>query len=90
MPATPIASATPAVEHLHVRLAVVTPPGAAYPRNAHGLVVQCAWCRLVADAAGQFCLPSAAIIPSATHGCCPVCLAHLRRQTLAVRSRLAA
>lgn len=90
MPATPPASAAPSVDQPYAHLTVVTPPGTAYPRNGHGLVVQCAWCRRVADAAGRFCLPSATIIPSATHGCCPVCLAHLRRQTLAVRSHLAA
>lgn len=49
-----------------------------YPRNRHGYVRQCAWCRRVADRAGVFRLPADGLLESATHGCCRSCLADLR------------
>lgn len=48
-----------------------TPPD--YPRDVHGFVRQCAWCRRVADADGNYRLVSATLVYGASHGCCEAC-----------------
>jgi hypothetical protein len=44
-----------------------------YPLDANGFVRQCAWCRRVADGAGRYRYPAAALIAGASHGCCRGC-----------------
>jgi hypothetical protein len=44
-----------------------------YPVDANGFVRQCAWCRRIVDAAGNYRLVSANLIPDASHGCCAAC-----------------
>ena len=44
-----------------------------YPVDIHGFVRQCAWCRRVADADGNYRLTSATLIQGASHGCCEAC-----------------
>jgi hypothetical protein len=57
-----------------------------------GMVRQCAWCWLVADASGRYSYQAASKIREATHGICPTCCAremaalekHYRQPQLAV------
>ncbi len=44
-----------------------------YPQDTHGFVRQCAWCRRVADADGNYRLLSSTLVPGASHGCCEAC-----------------
>jgi hypothetical protein len=44
-----------------------------YPVDINGFVRQCAWCRRIADATGQYRLISASLIHGASHGCCEAC-----------------
>jgi hypothetical protein len=44
-----------------------------YPVDINGFVRQCAWCRRIADADGQYRLTSASLIHGASHGCCEAC-----------------
>jgi hypothetical protein len=44
-----------------------------YPIDINGFVRQCAWCRRIADADGQYRLVSAALVHGASHGCCEAC-----------------
>jgi hypothetical protein len=44
-----------------------------YPVDANGFVRQCAWCRRIVDADGQYRLVSATLIDNASHGCCAAC-----------------
>ena len=44
-----------------------------YPVDINGFVRQCAWCRRIADAEGQYRLISATLIHGASHGCCEAC-----------------
>jgi hypothetical protein len=44
------------------------------------LVRQCAWCWLVMDGNGQYCLRPGHKIPSATHGICPFCKEAVRAE----------
>jgi hypothetical protein len=44
-----------------------------YPVDEHGFVRQCAWCRRVADAEGNYRLVSATFVRGASHGCCEAC-----------------
>ena len=53
---------------------------AQFPRSAPGLVRQCAWCWLVMDGSGQYCIPAARKIASATHGICPYCKVVIRAE----------
>ena len=46
-----------------------------FPRDAHGFVRQCAWCRRVADGAGRYRLVATSLIAGASHGCCRGCAA---------------
>jgi len=44
-----------------------------YPVDINGFVRQCAWCRRIADAEGQYRLISASLVHGASHGCCEAC-----------------
>jgi hypothetical protein len=44
-----------------------------YPVDAHGFVRQCAWCRRVADADGNYRLVAQTLLQGASHGCCEAC-----------------
>jgi predicted HD phosphohydrolase len=44
-----------------------------YPVDSNGFVRQCAWCRRVADADGQYLTVATALIHDASHGCCEAC-----------------
>jgi hypothetical protein len=44
-----------------------------YPVDIHGFVRQCAWCRRVADADGNYRTVAAVLILGASHGCCAAC-----------------
>ena len=44
-----------------------------YPVDINGFVRQCAWCRRIADADGQYRLVSASLVHGASHGCCEAC-----------------
>jgi hypothetical protein len=53
-----------------------------YPVDSHGFVRQCAWCRRVADAAGNYRTVADVLIRGASHGCCEACaIRFLRRGT---------
>ncbi len=51
-----------------------------YPRDAHGYVRQCAWCRRVADRHGRYRIQARKLLDSASHGCCDLCAAIFERQ----------
>jgi hypothetical protein len=59
-----------------------------YPRDSHGFVRQCAWCRRVADADGRYRLVVPTLIHGASHGCCEACA--IRFLSRGVTSRLVA
>ena len=61
-----------------------------YPRDAHGFIRQCAWCRRVADRSGTYRLHSKQIISSASHGCCDLCAALFVGQVMPGEMRRAA
>ena len=44
-----------------------------YPVDIHGFVRQCAWCRRIADADGNYRTVSELLIHGASHGCCEAC-----------------
>ena len=44
-----------------------------YPRDEHGFVRQCAWCRRIADAEGHYRVAATTLIAGASHGCCEAC-----------------
>ena len=44
-----------------------------FPVDLNGFVRQCAWCRRIADADGQYRLVSASLVHGASHGCCEAC-----------------
>ncbi len=46
-----------------------------YPRDAHGFVRQCAWCRRVADRSGRYRIQVKTLLEFASHGCCDLCAA---------------
>ncbi len=48
-------------------------PPESYPVDANGFVRQCAWCRRIADADGQYRLADAVLVHGASHGCCEAC-----------------
>jgi hypothetical protein len=48
-------------------------PSESYPVDKHGFVHQCAWCRRIADAQGNYRLFAATLLPIASHGCCEEC-----------------
>ncbi len=48
-------------------------PPEKYPVDINGFVRQCAWCRRIADADGQYRLVSASLVHGASHGCCEAC-----------------
>ena len=47
--------------------------GESYPVDINGFVRQCAWCRRIADAEGNYRLAASALIHGASHGCCEAC-----------------
>jgi len=51
-------------------------------RLCNGSVRQCAWCRRVMDARGEFRVPSVRKLRWATHGICPACKDRERRDLL--------
>ncbi len=51
-----------------------------YPRDAHGFVRQCAWCRRVADRYGRYRIQAKTLLAFASHGCCDLCAALFVRQ----------
>ncbi|HEX8966879.1 MAG TPA: hypothetical protein VF937_03300 [Chloroflexota bacterium] len=44
-----------------------------YPLDTNGFVRQCAWCRRIADAEGQYRLVATTLVHGASHGCCEAC-----------------
>ncbi len=60
-----------------------------YPRDAHGYVRQCAWCRRVADRHGRYRIQARTILDFASHGCCDLCAALFERQTQAYTPAMA-
>ena len=48
--------------------------GSSYPVDSNGFVRQCAWCRRIADADGEYRLTApATLLYDASHGCCAAC-----------------
>ena len=59
-----------------------------YPVDINGFVRQCAWCRRIADAEGQYRLLAQTLVQGASHGCCEACAIRFLSRTRT--SRLAA